>query len=53
MEKNLLHSKRKKHGGISSPQLCVELDEAQHRLHAYATEGRPMDWAKAVGIPNR
>jgi len=25
----------------------------QHRLQAYASEGRPIAWAKAVGMPNR
>jgi hypothetical protein len=34
--------------------ICVPSKTSyRHRLSAYATERRPMAWAKAAGMPNR
>lgn len=51
-KKSLAYPGEKNHDRTRSPQLCAELEVAEHELRVYARE-RPTDWAKAVGMPNR
>jgi hypothetical protein len=53
MEEISCIAREKSTAGCAHRTFALSLMRAEHGHHAYATEGRPMAWAKAVGTPNR